>query len=136
MRKADLVTQFDSMAFADSKNRGGPLADTIECKDGRFFVGTWEEGTGGVTFMVIHENQRTPESVQLALKPTLQEQLVFEIGRERQREAAKPVRGMCGVGFEQTLKLEDRTIVEGDAVEVAHLQAGLLKARPDSALGK
>ena len=57
----------------------------------------------------------------------LLEQLLLEPLRHRRSEGRKAARSECDIGFDQTLELEERLVVEGDRVDVGKRHAGGLE---------
>src|SRR6185503_19274489 len=57
MWKLELARQRDSVALTDAHRRRAPLAHAVEREDGRFGERTRKEGTGGVAFMMVGEDE-------------------------------------------------------------------------------
>ena len=57
MRKRDVISQTDTIPFTGSQCCRTPLANAVQCQDGRPLKGTGEERTGGVTFVMVCEDQ-------------------------------------------------------------------------------
>src|SRR5437660_2118331 len=114
-----MVQKLDAVALPLPVGRGAPFAHTVQGHDGSCLERTGEEGAGGVTFVVIEEDERNPITpfepvtnqaghVELALQPD----------GHRFMEAAEAPRRVREVCFEQSLELGERFVVERYAAQL------------------
>ena len=127
------MAQLDSVATAAAHGGRGPFANAVHGEDGRLLEGTGKEGAGGVGLMVLAEDI----ALLIALsKPPIhlpgEPQFLSEPERHGQGEGAEAGGSKAQIGLEQTLKLEERLVVETDIVNRLRREPGLLQAVVDS----
>jgi hypothetical protein len=137
MGEADLASELQMVAVADTPGGRGPFPDAIEGEDGGTVEGAGKEGAGGVALVVVGEDQLgAPGPLQLGEQRPLHVQLLPHPDRDGHAEA-RETRGRVGeIGFDQPLELHQRLLVEGDVVEIGRLQPPGLEAVLDRVDGK
>ena len=127
MREANLVDQLEVVAPSDAERGRCPLADAIECQNGRLLERRAEESRRGVRLVVFGEEHLAPK-VDLLADDARYPELFLEPDRHRLGEGGQGARKGRQVGEENSLELHERFVVEDHVVEIAHLQSGLFEA--------
>src|SRR5205807_42428 len=136
MGKAQLMSETDLVAGPNPKASRAPFADAVEREDGGFIERTGEEGTGGVAFVMIEEDQRRSAPWDSLAKDLPQEQFLFQPNRHGSDKADETARRESQVGLQEALEFDERLFVEGDEVELLGAQAGFLEAIRNCGVGK
>ena len=127
----------DRIARTYANGRRTPLTDAVEGQDSRVFKWTREERACGVALVVLGEDDwRLARLAEGTLDDAPLSHLLFQPHRYRGAEAAEAFGRVRQVGFEESLELSERLLVEGDVIQVARLQAGLAEAVPHGLVGK
>src|SRR5438445_8707301 len=112
MRQRNLV------AGTDAVGRRAPFADTVERQDGRLLERAGEEGAGGVTLVMVQEQQtRLAGTAELAANTAAQVQLFLEPQRHGHPEASEATGHIRQVGLQKAFELGERLFVEGNVVQ-------------------
>ena len=123
MREVEFLEDGEVVAAAEADRHRRPLPDPVHGQDGGFLERRGEKRRGGVTLVMLGEEElAVPVAVarkllQLVVQQPLLEQLFAQPQRDRHPERAKAVRRECEVGFQQAFELEKRLVVEHDVID-------------------
>src|ERR1017187_8209796 len=125
MRELELLPQAELVAFALAERRRAPLPHSVDGQDRRRLEGAGEEGAGGVALMVVREDKsRLARDVEALAQRPAHVKLILQPQRHRQAEALE-ARGRVGkVSLQQPIKLRQRLVIKGNAIQVLCLKFG------------
>src|ERR1035437_7885014 len=137
MRELKLLPQAQLIALALAECGRAPLAHAVNGQDRRGLKWAGEEGAGGVALMVVREDEsRLARDVEALAQRPAHVKLILQPQRHRQAEA-REARGRVGkVSLQHPVKLRQRLVIEGDAIQVLRLEPGLGEAVSDGVGGK
>jgi hypothetical protein len=130
------------LTLAEAERGRRPFADAVHAEDRGLFERRREERRRGVALVMLAEQQALlPVEVGLPLlhlvaQQRLLEQLLLQPQRHGHAEGVEAARREGEVGLEQPFELEERLVVEGDIVDVRHLDAGGVEAVLHRLLGE
>ena len=140
--KAQFFQQRDLVSLADADRAGGPLADAVDRQDRGFFERRRIERAGGMALVMIAEEQfplkllaelssprarsSSPPAFasSVRIKSGIQSFSFIQSGIAFRNEL-KSGRRVVEIGFEQTIKFQQRLVVEADVVELVGVQIRL-----------
>src|ERR1035441_8526585 len=136
MRELELLPQAQLVALALAERRRAPLAHAVDGEDCSRLEGAREEGAGGVALVVVCEDEsRLARDVEALAQRPAHVKLILEPQRHREAEAPE-TRGRVGkVSLQQPVKLRQRLVIKGNAVQVLRLKSGLREAVGDGVGG-
>ena len=128
MRKADLLGELQTVSPALADGRRAPLPHAVHRQDGGLLERGGEKGTGRMALVMVHEDDRGARTPERLPDLTPEKQLRRKPRRHGRREAGEPSWRVGQIGFQQPLELHQRLVVEGDVVDIRHLEAGGVEA--------
>src|SRR5262245_14053959 len=129
MRKLKMVLQLERVAAADAPGRGGPLANAIERENGGLLERARKECAGGVTLVMIHEEERCARlRRKAAADHSAHHEFLAQPDWHRHHEAADSTGRERQLSLEQPLELQQRFVVKGDEIELVRGEPRLFQA--------
>src|SRR6478752_4808002 len=136
MRKREVICERNPVPRASAQCGRAPLADAIDCQDGRVVERTRKEGARRMAFVVVGINDRRLDVTQGAANRLSYEQLLSEPDRQRCGKTWEASGREREVSLEEALELAQRLLVERDVVEIARLEMRFAQAVIDGARWK
>jgi hypothetical protein len=129
VREAQLVCQPEAAPLPYSDAGRGPLADTVESEDRRFFERRREERTGCVRLVMLGEQQPAGKAaVEPAAYRARHVQLLSQPAWNDIDKGAETNWCKREIGFQQPLELKQRLVVEADVVKIFGLKTRRMQA--------
>src|ERR1019366_4771635 len=137
MRELELLPQAQIIAFSLAERRRAPLANPVHGQNGRGLKGAGEEGAGGVALVVVREDEsRFARDVEALAQRPSHVKLILQPQRYREAEAPEAGGRVSKISLQQPVKLRQRLVIEGDAVQILRLESSLGEAVGDGVGGK
>src|ERR1035441_9567403 len=119
MRELELLPQVKLVALALAEGRRAPLAHAVDGQDGRGLKWAREECAGGVALVVVREDKtRLVRDLEALAQRPAHVKFILQPQRHRQTEAREARGRVSKISLQQPVKLSQRLVIEGDAVQI------------------